>query len=124
MLSSRSSERSKPLLSSFACLSCCAGFFSLTHAEVASQLLIVYTDVSQVWNLAISTRLISDYAMQAVKAITLGIIGGIIVTAFFLTCVMISLPTPNALATPAIGKGQPCKTCHTSSKPSKSDLKK
>ena len=37
---------------------------------------------------------------------------------------MISVPAPNAEATPAIGKGQPCKTCHTSTKPSKSDLKK
>ena len=62
--------------------------------------------------------------MQSVKAITLGVVGGIVGTAFLLAFVMISLQAPNAQATPAIGKGQPCKTCHMSSKPSKSDLKK
>ena len=62
--------------------------------------------------------------MQSVKAITLGVVGGIVGTAFLLAFAMISLPAPNAEATPAIGKGQPCKTCHTSAKPSKSDLKK
>jgi len=62
--------------------------------------------------------------MQSVKATTLGVMGGIVGTAFLLAVIMISLRVPNAQATPAIGKGQPCKTCHTSSKPTKSDLKK
>ena len=62
--------------------------------------------------------------MPSVRTITLGSVGGMIGIAIFLALAMISLPAPNAEATPAIGKGQPCKTCHASAKPSKSDLKK
>ena len=62
--------------------------------------------------------------MPSVGTITLGVVGGIVGITIFLALAMISVPAPNAEATPAIGKGQPCKTCHTSAKPSKSDLKK
>jgi hypothetical protein len=62
--------------------------------------------------------------MQFVKMITMGVVGGTVGTVLLLAFLTISQPVPIAQATPAIGKGQPCKTCHTSSKPSKSDLKK
>jgi hypothetical protein len=62
--------------------------------------------------------------MPSVRTITLGVVGGIVGITIFLALAMISVPAPNAEATPALGKGQPCKTCHTSTKPSKSDLKK
>ena len=42
--------------------------------------------------------------MQSVKVITLGVVGGIVGTAFLLALAMISLPAPNAEATPAIGR--------------------
>jgi hypothetical protein len=74
--------------------------------------------------LVINARTYRSAAMRSVKAITLGVVGGIVGTAFLLAFVVVYLSAPNAQATPAIGKGQPCKTCHTSSKPSKSDLKK
>jgi hypothetical protein len=62
--------------------------------------------------------------MRSIKAIILGVVAGTVGVAVFLFAfaIIIQLP-PRAQATPAIGKGQPCKTCHTSSKPSKSDLK-
>jgi hypothetical protein len=41
-----------------------------------------------------------------------------------LTFAMLTFATPDAQATPTIAKGKPCATCHSSSKPSKSDLKK
>lgn len=62
--------------------------------------------------------------MQFIKAITMAIMGGIVCALLFLVSEMIYEPVPTAQATPAIGKGQPCKTCHTSSRPSKSDLTK
>ena len=43
---------------------------------------------------------------------------------FFLTLAMNSLTISSALATPQIAKGKPCKTCHTGSPPSKSNVKK
>jgi len=62
--------------------------------------------------------------MRFVKASTVGIVSGILGTLLLLAFAVISQPMPNAQATPAIGKSQPCKTCHTSSRPNKSDLKK
>jgi len=62
--------------------------------------------------------------MRSVKASALGIVSGTLGTLLLLAFAMICQPMPNAQGTPAIGKGQPCKTCHTSSRPNKSDLKK
>jgi len=67
---------------------------------------------------------VPETAMQFVKTATIALVDVTIGTVLLLTFLTISQPVPNAQATPAIGKGQPCKTCHTSSKPSKSDLKK
>jgi hypothetical protein len=46
------------------------------------------------------------------------------VAAVLLTLLPIPFVTPSAEATPALAKGKACKTCHASSSPSKSDLKK
>ena len=62
--------------------------------------------------------------MRSIKAILVGIVGVMVGTLVLVAFALISQPMPNAQATPAIGKGQPCKTCHTSSRPNKSDLKK
>jgi hypothetical protein len=69
-------------------------------------------------------ELYGSRAMRFVKASTVGIVSGTVGTLLLLTFAMICQPMPNAQATPAIGKGQPCNTCHTSSRPNKSDLKK
>jgi cytochrome c551/c552 len=37
---------------------------------------------------------------------------------------MVRYVAPRAEATPAIAQGKPCNACHTSSTPSKNDLKK
>ena len=54
--------------------------------------------------------------------IVTAVIGTVIV--FLLTLAMNSLTMPTAQATPQIAKGKPCKTCHTGSPPSKSNVKK
>ncbi|MGH8640417.1 MAG: hypothetical protein ACRET6_01835 [Burkholderiales bacterium] len=61
----------------------------------------------------------------AIKFVT-GIVTAVIGTAivFFLTLAMNSLTIPSAQATPAIGKGKPCETCHTGSPPTKDNVKK
>ena len=58
------------------------------------------------------------YAGAAKLAIVSGAIG------LFLIFTLPLFDTQQALATPAIAKGQPCKNCHTGSPPSKSNLKK
>ena len=40
-----------------------------------------------------------------------------------LTFSIVQFAAPSAEATPALAKGKACKTCHTSSKPSRSDVK-
>ena len=60
--------------------------------------------------------------MQYVGAAKLAIVSGAI--GLFLIFTLPLFDTQQALATPAIAKGQPCKNCHTGSPPSKSNLKK
>ncbi|HML08621.1 MAG TPA: hypothetical protein VK430_10905 [Xanthobacteraceae bacterium] len=64
--------------------------------------------------------------MQYAKTIKLAIVSGFVGTAtlVLLTAAMLTVATPNAQATPAIAKGQPCGNCHAGSPPSKSNLKK
>jgi len=64
--------------------------------------------------------------MQAhAKTLTVAIVGTVgAVAAVLLTLAMIQFVAPRAEATPAIGQGKPCNACHTSSSPSKSDVKK
>ena len=61
---------------------------------------------------------------QPTKGLKLAIVGGIggIVAAVFLGAAIVQFSAP-AEATPALAKGKPCGTCHTSSKPSKTDVK-
>ena len=56
------------------------------------------------------------------KALKFGIVG--FATAILLTVSVVQFGAPRAKATPVIAKGQPCNACHTTSTPSKSDLKK
>jgi cytochrome c551/c552 len=59
------------------------------------------------------------------KALTVAIVGTVgAVAAALLTLAMIQFVAPSAEATPAIGQGKPCNACHTTSSPSKSDVKK
>jgi hypothetical protein len=62
------------------------------------------------------------YARTLKLAIVSVAVGG--VTAALLTFAAVPVATSTAEATPVLAKGQPCSTCHTSSKPSKADLKK
>jgi hypothetical protein len=62
--------------------------------------------------------------MRTLKAVMAGIVGVMLGASLLLAFALISQSMPNAQATPAIGKGQPCNACHTSSRPNKSDLKK
>jgi len=62
--------------------------------------------------------------MRSTIAIIVGIVGVMLGTLLLLAFAAISQPMQYAQATPAIGKGQPCETCHTSPRPNKSDLKK
>ncbi len=55
----------------------------------------------------------------AVKAAIASLAVGI-----FLTFALPLFETQQALATPAIAKGQPCTNCHSGSPPSKKNLKK
>ena len=59
---------------------------------------------------------------QHSKALKLAIVGT--ASAGLLTLLMVQFVTPRAEATPAIGQGKPCSACHTSSSPSKNDVKK
>ena len=60
---------------------------------------------------------------KALKLVLATVIGGTAAIAL-LTTATVKFATLEAQATPAIAKGKACKTCHSSSKPSKSDLKK
>lgn len=64
--------------------------------------------------------------MQYAKAIKVAIVNGLVgtMTAVLLTFVTVPFASSTAEATPALAKGKPCGSCHSSSKPSKSDLKK
>lgn len=59
---------------------------------------------------------------KAIKLTAAGLIGT--ATLALLTVAMLTVATPQAQATPAIAKGQPCTNCHAGSPPSKSNLKK
>jgi putative flippase GtrA len=59
---------------------------------------------------------------NAVRFAIVGTVG--IAAAVFLTLLAVQFAAPNAEATPAIGQGKPCNACHTSSSPSKNDVKK
>jgi hypothetical protein len=62
---------------------------------------------------------------QHAKALKLLIIGTVgTVAAALLVISMFQFVAPKAEATPAIGQGKPCNACHTSSSPSKGDVKK
>jgi len=62
--------------------------------------------------------------MQYPKAIKSAVVRGTVVTATvaLLTFAMLAAATPNAMATPAIAKGQPCTACHAGSPPSAGNL--
>jgi cytochrome c551/c552 len=62
---------------------------------------------------------------QHAKALTFAVVGTVgTVAAVLLTLSMVQFAARKAEATPAIAQGKACNTCHTSSRPSKSDLKK
>ena len=61
---------------------------------------------------------------QHTKALKLAIVGTVGVAAGVLAFSIIQFAAPRAEATPAIAQGKACNVCHTSSSPSKSDLKK
>ena len=61
--------------------------------------------------------------MQQSKARKLAIVVGTAAAALLMSS-MIPFVAPQAKATPTIAKGKPCTTCHTSSSPSKDDVKK
>ncbi len=63
--------------------------------------------------------------MQPAKALKFVFVSGIATVAtLFLTLAALQFAAVPADATPALAKGKACKTCHTSGKPSKSDVKK
>jgi len=62
---------------------------------------------------------------QHVKALKFAIVGIFgTAAAALLTFSIVQFAAPSAEATPALGQGKPCNTCHTSSSPSKADVKK
>jgi cytochrome c551/c552 len=62
---------------------------------------------------------------QHAKAFTFAVVGTVgTAVAALLTLSMIQFAAPKAEATPAIAQGKPCNSCHTSSSPSKGDVKK
>ena len=62
---------------------------------------------------------------QHVKALKFGIVGTVgAAAAILLVLSAVQFASQKAEATPAIGQGKPCSTCHTSSSPSKNDVKK
>ncbi len=62
--------------------------------------------------------------MQNTKAIKSAIVCGALGTAtlILLTFAMLTFAPLNAMATPAIAKGQPCTACHTGSPPTTANL--
>jgi hypothetical protein len=62
--------------------------------------------------------------MQHAKAFKFVIVGSFGIAAAVLTFSMVQFVASKAEATPAIAQGKPCSDCHTSSSPSKNDLKK
>ena len=63
--------------------------------------------------------------MQPAKTLKFVFVSGIATVAtLFLTLAALQFAAVPADATPALAKGKACKTCHTSGKPSKSDVKK
>ena len=58
------------------------------------------------------------------KALTFAIVCMVGIAAAVLLASMIEFAVPRAEATPAMAKGKPCSTCHTTSKPNKSDVKR
>ena len=66
-------------------------------------------------------RLMKPHA-KVLKRAFVGTVG--IAAAVSLAFLMVQFAAPKAEATPAIGQGKPCTACHTSSSPSKNDLKK
>ena len=64
--------------------------------------------------------------MQHAKTPNMMIVTGFIgaLTLILLTFAMLALAAPSAQATPTVAKGKPCGACHSSSRPSKSDVKK
>jgi hypothetical protein len=62
--------------------------------------------------------------MQYAKALKMTIARGFLGAALvLLTFALFMSATPNAQATPALAKGKPCNTCHSSLRPSKYELK-
>jgi cytochrome c551/c552 len=59
---------------------------------------------------------------KTLKFALVGTVGS--VAAGVLVFSIVQFAAPKAEATPAIAQGKACNTCHTSSSPSKSDLKK
>ena len=63
--------------------------------------------------------------MQPAKALKFVFVSGVVTVAtLFLTLATLQFVAPPADATPALAKGKSCKSCHSSGKPSKSDVKK
>ena len=63
--------------------------------------------------------------MRPAKTLKFVFVSGVATVAtLFLTLAMLQFAAPPADATPALAKGKACKTCHSSGKPSKSDVKK
>jgi hypothetical protein len=63
--------------------------------------------------------------MQLAKALKWLAVSGIgVATSVFLTVAIVQFAAPEAEATPAMAKGKPCSTCHSSASPSKSDIKR
>jgi hypothetical protein len=62
--------------------------------------------------------------MHNAKAIKSTIVHGTVVTATvaLLAFAMLAVATPNAMATPALAKGQPCTACHAGSPPTAANL--
>jgi hypothetical protein len=65
-------------------------------------------------------------AMQYAKTLKVAVLSVIAAgaTAVLLTVATVPFTAPSADATPAIAKGKACKSCHSSAKPSKADVKK
>jgi cytochrome c551/c552 len=59
---------------------------------------------------------------KALKFVTVGTLGAVAATLLLVS--MFQFAVQRAEATPVIGQGKPCNACHTSSSPSKSDVKK
>ena len=63
--------------------------------------------------------------MQPVRILKFVLVSGLgTLATLFLTVTMLQFVSAPADATPAMAGGKPCTTCHSSSKPSKKDVKK